>query len=64
MKRYGVKLNNGKVVWVLADGVRVENGAVLFLRQSDGAEEVAAGFSLAQLNHFGVPDAFASVDEK
>jgi hypothetical protein len=52
--RYGVKLNNGKLLWVLADSVRVESGALLFLRGG----EIIAGFSLTQVNHFGVPEAF------
>ncbi|HUF61158.1 MAG TPA: hypothetical protein VMN36_03715 [Verrucomicrobiales bacterium] len=54
--RYGVKLNNGKLLWILADSVRVENGAILFLRNA----EIIAGFNLAQVNHFGIPQAFSN----
>ncbi len=54
--RFGVKLNNGKLLWIVADSVRVENGAILFLRST----EIIAGFNLSQVNHFGVPQAFAT----
>ena len=60
MKRFGVKLNNGKIMWVQADKAEVREGAVLFLRTVDGREEIIAGFSLVQINHWGLPDAFAS----
>lgn len=60
MKRYGVKLNNGKIMWVQAESVEVRDGAVLFYRTVDGQRETVAGFSLAQVNHWGLPDAFAS----
>jgi hypothetical protein len=60
MKRYGVKLNNGKIMWVQAESVEVRDGAVLFFRTVDGQREPIAGFSLAQVNHWGLPDAFAS----
>lgn len=58
MKRYGVKLNNGKIMWVQAEFVECRDGALLFLRLVDGQKEIIAGFSLAQVNHWGVPDAF------
>ena len=58
MKRYGVKLNNGKIMWVQAEAVECRDGALLFFRTHDGERELIAGFSLAQVNHWGVPDAF------
>ena len=60
MKRYGVKLNNGKIMWVQAEAVECRDGALLFFRTNDGQRELIAGFSLAQVNHWGVPDAFVS----
>jgi hypothetical protein len=64
-ERYGVKLNNGKLVWVQADEVECRDSAVLFLRVIDGKRELIAGFNLAQVNHFGLPAAFAAdPDEK
>ncbi len=60
MKRYGVKLNNGKIMWVQAESVECRDGALLFFRGSGEQRELIAGFSLAQLNHWGVPDAFAT----
>jgi hypothetical protein len=59
MKRYGVKLNNGKIMWVQAETVECRDGALLFLRTNGDQKEIVAGFSLAQVNHWGVPDAFA-----
>ena len=58
MKRYGVKLNNGKIMWVQAETVECRDGALLFFREQEGRREIVAGFSLAQVNHWGVPDAF------
>jgi hypothetical protein len=58
MKKYGVKLNSGKIMWVVADTVEVRDGALLFLRLSEGKPELIAGFSLTQVNHWGIPDAF------
>ena len=60
MKRYGVKLNNGKIMWVQAEGVECRDGALLFYRESGGQRELIAGFSLTQVNHWGVPEAFAA----
>ena len=60
MKRYGVKLNNGKIMWVQAESVECRDGALLFFRAKDGEREIIAGFSLTQVNHWGVPDAFVS----
>ena len=60
MKRYGVKLNNGKIMWVQADEAECRDGALLFYRGSGEQRELIAGFSLAQLNHWGVPDAFVT----
>ena len=60
MKRYGVKLNSGKIMWVQAETVEVRGGALLFYRTAAGQKELIAGFSLTQVNHWGLPDAFAS----
>jgi hypothetical protein len=60
MKRYGVKLNNGKIMWVLADSAEVSEGALLFFRTAEGRRELMAGFSLTQVNHWGLPDAFVT----
>jgi len=60
MKRYGVKLNNGKIMWVQAEAAEVRDGALLFFRTLDGQRELIAGFSLPQVNHWGLPDAFVS----
>lgn len=46
-------------MWVQADRVEVRDGALLFYRGAEGAGELIAGFSLTQVNHWGVPDAFA-----
>ncbi|MFN5962992.1 MAG: hypothetical protein ACK5CW_16060 [Verrucomicrobiota bacterium] len=59
MKRFGIKLNNGKLMWVTADSVECRDGAILFLRASNGQTEIIAGFSLIQVNHWGVSDAFS-----
>ena len=59
MKRYGVKLNSGKLMWVHADDVECRDGAVLFLRFIGEHREIIAGFSLGQVNHWGLPEAFA-----
>ncbi len=58
MKKYGIKLNSGKIMWVHADWVEVRDGALLFYRRPEGQAELIAGFTLAQVNHWGVPDAF------
>ena len=47
-------------MWVQAESVECRDGALLFFRGSGEQRELIAGFSLAQLNHWGVPDAFAS----
>lgn len=60
MKRFGVKLNNGKIMWVQAEKAEVREGALLFYRILEGQSEVIAGFSLLQVNHWGLPDAFAT----
>lgn len=60
MKRYGVKLNSGKIMWVQADGVECRDGAVLFFRHDGDQRELIAGFSLTQINHWGLPDAFVT----
>ena len=59
MKRYGVKLNNGKLIWVQAEDVECRDGALLFIRIRGGRREIIAGFCMTQVNHFGVPEAFA-----
>jgi hypothetical protein len=63
MHRYGVKIKSGKVLWVMADDVELREGAVLFLRSGEKGREVMAGFSLAVIDHFGRPDAFASSEQ-
>jgi hypothetical protein len=60
MHRYGVKIKSGKVLWVMADDVELREGAVLFLRSGEKGREVLAGFSLAVIDHFGRPEAFAN----
>jgi hypothetical protein len=60
MKRYGVKLNNGKIMWVQAESAEVREGALLFFRTVEDQRELVAGFSLTQVNHWGLPDAFVS----
>jgi hypothetical protein len=60
MKRFGVKLNNGKIMWVQAEKAEVREGALLFFRTLEGQLEIIAGFSLGQVNHWGLPDAFAT----
>jgi hypothetical protein len=46
-------------MWVTADSVECRDGAILFLRASNGQTEIIAGFSLIQVNHWGVSDAFS-----
>jgi hypothetical protein len=60
MKRYGVKLNNGKLMWVRADAVECREGAVMFLKEGEGGREILAGFPLVQVNHWGLPEAFVA----
>lgn len=60
MKRYGVKLTSGKIMWVLAEEVECRERALLFYRGTGAARELIAGFSLAAVNHWGLPDAFAT----
>jgi hypothetical protein len=60
MKRFGVKLNSGKIMWVQAEKAEVRDGALLFFCTVEGQPELMAGFSLAQVNHWGLPDAFAT----
>lgn len=62
MENYGVKLKSGKVLWVSADVVDVRDGVVLFCRREDGGPKVLAGFVLAAIDHFGLPEAFTSPD--
>jgi hypothetical protein len=58
MEHFGVKLNNGKIMWVRAEEVAVRDGAVIFFRD----QTIIAGFSLSQVNHFGRPEAFGGED--
>ncbi len=58
--KYGVKLNNGKIMWVVADSFLCTEGAVIFYRGEGESRVAVAGFSLAQVNHWGIPDAFAA----
>lgn len=62
MHRYGVKLSSGRILWVAADAVECRDGAILFYRGAGSDRRLIAGFSLAQVSHFGVPDAFVSGD--
>lgn len=62
MESYGVKLNNGTIKWVLADEADCRDGAVLFYQTNGGQRRVVAGFSLAHINHFGLPVAFAQAE--
>lgn len=62
MDHYGVKLKSGKVIWVVADQVEVREGAVLFCRKESEGNRVLAGFALAAIDHFGLPEAFVSPD--
>lgn len=63
MERYGVKLKVGKVLWIQADAVEVRDGVVLFLSGTPEARRVLAGFAVAGLDHFGLPEAFVSGEE-
>lgn len=60
MKKFGVKLNSGKIMWVVADRAECRDGALLFYRERESQPELVAGFSLSQVNHWGVPDAFST----
>jgi hypothetical protein len=60
MHQYGVKLKSGKVLWVAADLVEVREGVVLFSRREEGGPRVLAGFVLAAIDHFGLPEAFVA----
>jgi len=62
MESYGVKLTSGKIMWISADEADCRDGAVVFYRVQDGQRLVVAGFSLAHINHFGVPSAFAQAE--
>jgi hypothetical protein len=46
-------------MWIAADEADCRDGAVIFYRVKDGQRVVVAGFSLAHINHFGVPSAFS-----
>jgi hypothetical protein len=59
MESFGVKLTSGKIMWIAADEADCRDGAVIFYRVKDGQRVVVAGFSLAHINHFGVPSAFS-----
>lgn len=63
MERYGVKLKTGKVLWVRAEAVDVHDGVVLFLAGHGERRHVLAGFAVAGLDHFGLPEAFVSTEE-
>lgn len=60
MLQYGVKLKSGKVLWVAADLVEVREGVVLFCRREEAGPRVLAGFALAAIDHFGLPEAFVA----
>lgn len=59
MESFGVKLTSGKIMWINADEAECRDGAVVFYRGKDADRTVIAGFNLAQINHFGIPSAFA-----
>ncbi len=58
MHCYGVKTKSGKVMWVQADSVEVRDGMVLFCTGQE--KRVIAGFPAASIDHFGLPEAFAT----
>lgn len=62
MHSFGVKLTSGKIMWVAADEAECRDGAVVFYRITEGTKIVVAGFSLAHINHFGIPSAFSQAD--
>ena len=62
MESFGVKLTSGKIMWIAADEADCRDGAVIFYRVREGQRTVVAGFSLAHINHFGVPSAFSQAD--
>ena len=47
-------------MWVVAELVECRDGALLFYRGRGSERELVAGFSLQQVNHWGVPEAFAT----
>lgn len=55
MNRYGVKLTNGKVIWIQADDAQVADGMLVFVRKS-GAPTLIAGFNLKEVHHFALPE--------
>ncbi len=62
MESFGVKLTNGKIMWIQADEADCRDGAVIFYRGRGESRAVVAGFSLTHINHFGIPSAFASAE--
>jgi len=62
MESFGVKLTSGKIMWIAADEADCRDGAVIFYRVREGQRTVVVGFSLAHINHFGVPSAFSQAD--
>lgn len=62
MARYGVKTKAGKVIWIAADAVESRDGALFFIQNEGGKPEIVAGFPLANVDHFGRPEAFVSGD--
>ncbi len=62
MHRYGVKLNSGKVVWVLADDAEAHEGMLLFSRKGEHGQVIVAGFSIKEVNHFARPEALGSAE--
>lgn len=63
MQCYGVKLKTGKVMWVQAETVEVHDGMLLFVSGTAEARRVLAGFAIASVDHFGLPEAFVSAQE-
>lgn len=62
MESYGVKPTSGKIMWVQADEAECRDGAIIFYRGKGGERTLIAGYNLSQVNHFGVPSAFASTE--
>ncbi|MDB6132818.1 MAG: hypothetical protein JWM59_1061 [Verrucomicrobiales bacterium] len=62
MEAFGVKLTSGKIMWIQADEAECRDGAVVFYRGQGDSRTLVAGFSLAHINHFGVPSAFAAAE--
>lgn len=57
MKKYGVKLNSGKIIWIMADDVRIKPDILLFVELPEsGKPRIVAGVPLREVHHFADPD--------